>query len=449
MRAIGRTRRGHPLRNNVVIVGVRWRRSNLPSFAHRRAEISGIVRRSRSVVAISAAVGGVVGAGVFGLEALVEWGFETVSNQQLWVVAITPAVGLVAANVVLRTRRPVSAATSDEFLRAFHGPESKLPLLAALRRLAASVLTIASGGALGLEGPSMYGGSAVGTSFQRRLSRYFQGVDHRTLMVAGAAAGISAVFKAPVTGTVFAMEVPYRNDMARHMLLPALVSSATSYLVFASLTDTSPILVHDSLAGGTFSIVDVLGAMVIGAVCAVIARAFAKMIRFAKSAPGRLLLVRVGFSATGLAALVVASNALVGAPLSIGGGYQVFREWLFVENELAVGTIAAILLVRSLATAFTVYGGGAGGLFVPLVVNGGLVGRAVAEILHPEQASLYTFLGVAAFLGAGYRVPLAAVVFVAESTGSPIYVVPALFAAVMADIVMGDQSITAYQRDET
>ena len=56
---------------------------------------------------------------------------------------------------------------------------------------------------------------------------------------------------------------------------------------------------------------------------------------------------------------------------------------------------------------------------------------------------------MAAFLGAGYRVPLAAVVFVAESTGSPIYVVPALFAAVMADIVMGDQSITAYQRDET
>jgi CIC family chloride channel protein len=227
----------------------------------------------------------------------------------------------------------------------------------------------------------------------------------------------------------------------------ALVSSATSYLVFASLTDTSPILLHDSLAGGSFSILDILGAIAIGAVSAVFARVFAKLIRFAKQAPVRRTPIRVGSSAVALAALVMASQTLAGSPLSIGGGYQVFREWLFIEPNLAVGVIMLLLVVRSLATAFTVYGGGAGGLFVPLVVNGGLVGRAIAEVLHPQQASLYTFLGVAAFLGAGYRVPLAAVVFVAESTGSPIYVVPALFAAVMADLVMGEQSITAYQRD--
>jgi H+/Cl- antiporter ClcA len=83
----------------------------------------------------------------------------------------------------------------------------------------------------------------------------------------------------------------------------------------------------------------------------------------------------------------MASQTLVGSPLSIGGGYQVFREWLFIEPDLAVGVIMLLLVVRSLATAFTVYGGGAGGLFVPLVVNGGLVGRAIAEVLHPQQAS--------------------------------------------------------------
>lgn len=426
---------------------LRNRHHRRSSLAHRRAELTGIVRRSRSVVLVSASVGLIVGAGVWGLEALVDSGLEYVRQRPLWMVALAPAVGLLAANLILRAGQPVSAATSDEFLRSFHAPNSRLPLIPALRRLAASVVTIATGGSLGLEGPSMYGGSSVGAAMQRRFSKSFLGVDHRTLMIAGAAAGISAVFKTPVTGAVFAMEVPYRNDMARHMLLPALVSSATSYLVFASLTDTSPILLHDSLAGGGFSILDILGAIVIGAVSAVFARAFAKLIRYAKQAPVRRTPIRVGSSAVALAALVMASQALVGSPLSIGGGYQVFREWLFIEPDLAVGVIMLLLVVRSMATAFTVYGGGAGGLFVPLVVNGGLVGRAIAEVLHPQQASLYTFLGVAAFLGAGYRVPLAAVVFVAESTGSPIYVVPALFAAVMADLVMGEQSITAYQRD--
>ncbi|MEL0193778.1 MAG: chloride channel protein, partial [Acidimicrobiaceae bacterium] len=75
-----------------------------------------------------------------------------------------------------------------------------------------------------------------------------------------------------------------------------------------------------------------------------------------------------------------------------------------------------------------------------------IVGRAVVEVVHPERFSLYTLIGIAAFLGAGYRVPLAAVMFVAESTGRPNFIVPALFAAVAAELVMGEQSITAFQR---
>ena len=94
----------------------------------------------------------------------------------------------------------------------------------------------------------------------------------------------------------------------------------------------------------------------------------------------------------------------------------------------------------------TVAGGGVGGLFVPLVVAGGIVGRGVGEVVHPERFVMYTLLGVAAFLGAGYRVPLAAVMFVAETTGRPGFVVPALFAAVSAELVMGEQSITQFQR---
>ena len=105
-----------------------------------------------------------------------------------------------------------------------------------------------------------------------------------------------------------------------------------------------------------------------------------------------------------------------------------------------------LLVVRCLATTAVIGGGGVGGLFVPLVVAGALLGRLVGGAIHELETSLFTVIGVAAFLGAGYRVPLAAVMFVAEATGHPGFVVPGLLAAVAAELVMGRSSVTSYQR---
>ena len=90
---------------------------------------------------------------------------------------------------------------------------------------------------MGLEGPSLYSGAVIGSNLQID-SQAFRGADRRVLLVAGAAAGVAAIFKAPATGAVFALEVPYQDDIARHMLLPALVSSATGYLTFVAINGT-------------------------------------------------------------------------------------------------------------------------------------------------------------------------------------------------------------------
>ena len=105
-------------------------------------------------------------------------------------------------------------------------------------------------------------------------------------------------------------------------------------------------------------------------------------------------------------------------------------------------------LSSSLATSAAVAGGGVGGLFVPLVVAGALLGRAFGIVVGGSQ-SLFLVVGIAAFLGAGYRVPLAAVMFVAETTGRPGFVVPGLIAAVVAELTMGRVSVTAYQATPT
>ena len=217
------------------------------------------------------------------------------STAPLWLAAIAPGIGLVIAAVILRVGGGASPSTSDEYLRAFHDPAYRLRPRYLGARIAASIATLGSGGALGLEGPSLYGGSAIGSMIQRRLPSPFRGSDHRTLLVAGAAAGVAAIFKAPATGAIFALEVPYRDDMARRMLLPALVASATGYLTFVTLSDTTPLLAVSVFDIPSFEFIDLLGALLVGATCAVGARAFAKLMRIAKgfslrSLPPRLII---------------------------------------------------------------------------------------------------------------------------------------------------------------
>jgi CIC family chloride channel protein len=419
-----------------------WRPS---SFDIRTGELRDLVRRSREVVLLAAVTGAVTGLFVRFFEyVVVELVFDRILHGPLWVGAIAPGIGLMLSAILLKTvGKGASPATSDEYLRAFHDPEYPLRVRAFVGRMAAAVTTLGSGGAMGLEGPSMYGGSALGAMIQRRLPSAFRGVDHRTLLVAGAAAGVAAIFKAPATGAIFALEVPFRDQMARRMLLPALVASASGYLVFVALSNTDPIFVFQTDRSASFQYRDLAGAILIGICCAIGARAFSRLIRYAKAVTYRPVALRVFVSSITLAVLFVVSRLLTGESLTIGTGYEVIR-WL--SEEHALWLLAAVFALRCLATATTLAGGGVGGVFVPLVVAGAIVGRGVGDIVNPLDPTLYVLLGIAAFLGAGYRVPLAAVVFVAEATGQPGFIVPALFAAVAAELVMGEQSITTFQR---
>jgi chloride channel protein, CIC family len=419
-----------------------WRPS---TFDIRTEEFRDLVRRSREVVLLAAITGAVTGLFVRFFEyVVVEVIFERITHGPLWVAAVAPGIGLVLSAILLRTvGNGASSATADEYLRAFHDPEYPLRPRAFVGRMAAAITTLGSGGAMGLEGPSLYGGSALGAMIQRRVPKAFRGVDHRTLLVAGAAAGVAAIFKAPATGAIFALEVPFRDQMARRMLLPALVASASGYLVFVALSSTDPIFSFQTDRVASFQYRDLAGAILIGICCAIGARVFSRLIRYAKAFTYRPQAVRVVLASITLVVLFVISRVLTGESLTIGTGYEVIR-WL--ADEHALWLLAVVFALRCLATAATVAGGGVGGLFVPLVVGGAIIGRGVGDIVNPLDPTLYVLLGIAAFLGAGYRVPLAAVMFVAEATGQPGFIVPALFAAVAAELVMGEQSITTFQR---
>jgi CIC family chloride channel protein len=424
-----------------VISGWRtWR----PSSVVRRDRLVELTRRTRQVLLVAGATGAIVGVVVAAFEVLTaEILLEQVLDLPLGVQVVAPGLGIIVAVLWLRfVGRGASPATADEYIRAFHEPMGRLPARPVPGRLGAAIATLGLGGPLGYEGPSLYAGAAIGSTVQRRLSRHFGPEDVKVLLVAGAAAGVAAIFKAPVTGIVFALEVPYQEDLARRMLLPAAISAAASYVTFAALAGTEPIL---PVAGQPpFNLVDLGGAAIIGLVSGLLARAFIVLITVAKRiATTTRTSLRVAAAVIVLAATVGAADALGDADLALGPGYDALR-WA-MEPERGVLAIIALGTVRVVGTAAVVGGGGVGGLFIPLVIQGALVGRAIGGIFETETSTLFPVVGMAAFLGAGYRVPLAAVVFVAEFTGRPGFVVPGLIAAVVAQLVMGRASVSPYQ----
>ena len=372
--------------------------------------------------------------------------FDRLLDAPLWVQAIGPAVGLLIATVLLRTwGRGTPSATADEYIRNFHDAEQRLDLSPAGPRLAASAATLGSGAAMGFEGPSIYIGAVAGSWLQRTFSRFFGRADSKMLLVCGAAAGVAAIFKAPATGVVFALEVPYRQDLARRMLLPTMFSAAASYVVFAAINGTTPLF---PISGAPpFDLRDLGGAALLGLVCGGSARLFAIGLRAAKHAVVRYpAWLRLTVSAVSLVSVFVACRVLTGESLVIGSGYNAIA-WSLEPNH-AIGTVLAVFLLRAAATTIAVGGGGVGGLFIPLVVQGAVMGSAMNLVVHAQgDMTLFPLLGVAAFLGAGYRVPLAAVVFVAETTGRPAFVVPALIAAATSQVLMGRLSVSEYQQD--
>jgi CIC family chloride channel protein len=405
------------------------------------------VRRSKEDLLVAALVGALTGLGVAGFEEVVTRGLDAINDAPLWCIAIAPTIGLAIAALCLRyIGGNCTPSTADEYLRAFHDPDVTLEPRPLVARMLGGIATLGFGAPMGLEGPSLYLGASIGDFAHRRFPGLVSARASRVLLVAGAAAGVAAIFKAPATGAVFALEVPFQEDLARRMLGPALVASASGYLVFVAIHGTSPLLTVHGTPKFTFG--DIAVALLLGVFAGIAARVFARMLLAAKRVCAALAdWVRVPIAGAALAGLFVVARAIAGTNLTTGPGYDTIR-WA-LDPTRGTWLVLAALLLRMVATSAAVAGGGVGGLFVPLVVAGALSGRVLGGAFGLLDTSLFTVIGVAAFLGAGYRVPLAAITFVAETTGRPGFVVPGLLAAVVADLMMGTESVTTYQRPHT
>jgi chloride channel protein, CIC family len=396
---------------------------------------------------VSALVGLAVGLFVTALQALITLVWHRIQGEtSLILVVLAPTIGLALSGAFLQrmSKNPTLQGT-EEYTAAYHGSHV-FRFRSFPGKVLAAFSTLALGGSAGLEGPSIYAGGAIGAYVVRRLGSVgLTEEDIRHLMVAGGAAGISAIFKTPLTGIVFALEVPYRDDLVRGALIPSLVASVTSYLVLVQFLGTRPLFAVMTRPG--LSIRDLFWSVVVGLVVGVGARVFiASYHRFTqlwRRIPAALWIrTMIGGFVTGLFGL--ASMLVFGYPAALGPGYESVSGLL--SGQLSGWQAIVLLVLKSGAVLATLCSGAAGGIFIPMIVIGASFGSAVGGFVPDGTGPLFPIVGMSAFLAAGYNTPLSAAVFIAESTGGAGYLIPGLIGGAVAYAVAGKTSVSTEQR---
>jgi chloride channel protein, CIC family len=378
--------------------------------------------------------------------------FPNFFSDHIFMIFPIVLVGLLASGWLLKSSSNQIGSGTEEVIRAYHEEDGKIDTSSWSfpKKMLAAVMTIGFGGSTGQEGPSVYAGGVIGSWVWSKLgSRKLTLDDRRILVLAGAAAGIGAVFKAPLTGIIFALEVPFKDDLAHDALIPSLVSSVVSYLTLIAIDGSAPLFRFPGIV--SVSMTDIGGSAVLGVVCGLAALLFIFVYR---NTP--LLLDRISskfYVKALLGAIVVASIGIVSVmtlhrPYPLGISYDLVS--LALSPTTLLSALLMLFVMKLLATSFTLGSTGDGGVFVPQIVMGAALGGVFGHMFYPASVDLFVAVGMASFLAAGFKTPLAAVAFVAETTAGPGYLIPSLIAAAISYSVSGEASVSENQklRDE-
>jgi CIC family chloride channel protein len=346
-------------------------------------------------------------------------------------------------------------------LFAVNRQQSAIPLRIGLRQWLASTCTIGSGGSAGPEGPIV----TIGATFGSNLARWLRGDTSATatMLGCGCAAGLAAVFNAPLAGIFFTLEVILR-DFSLRTFTPIVVASVVSAATAQTLLGGQEPLfgqVPDFLRGeDAFSLGQTPLFVALGVFCALPAVGFIRLLPAAERLFDRLPLPRNLRPAVGAALLCALGGGYLwvrrdahGMPPFFGAGYAATRELMtpdFYGSALQAtpwvmaGLAAAVLgagLLKALATCLTLGSGGAGGLFAPSLLLGAMTGGAFGLGLHaagfesaPDPAA-FALVGMAAMIAATTHAPLAGVLLVYELTDSYSVILPLMLTAVIATTV--------------
>jgi len=406
----------------------------LPSRLRSLRLLAQARRMALAVLPMGAAIGLVAAVALSGLEHVE---FMLAAHQwKTFALVGTPFLALTLTGLWLHVSRLGEISLVKDLVQARTRPLETFRLLPSLGKVLACALTIGFGGSAGVEGPAKWLGAAVGAQFHgwlRSLARRQPGLRRLlaqpgVIVMAGSAAALGAVFRAPLSGALLAAE--HEGELRAADAAPALVASATGYLAFIALKGNAPLL--GSTALYHLQVREIFWALPLGLACAVAASLFRRLLRMGRQHFRPLSLPLRGVTAgLGLVLLAVPGAWLwPGLPATQGGGLDLITH--LMRGEMLPAQALGVLALKMAATALTFAGGGVGGTWVPSLAMGAALGAAFDAWSGLGQPGLFALVGASAFAGAVHRSLLTPVVFLAETTGQAALVVPALVATVAA-----------------
>jgi CIC family chloride channel protein len=359
-----------------------------------------------------------------------------------WLVLLIPtAGGLLVGWVTCRWAPEASGHGTEQLIRAFHTLNGRMRARIVAIKAFTSAVTIGTGGSAGQEGPVAQIGGGVGSVFSDALKLGDR--DRRIFLLAGATAGVGALFTAPLGGALFAPEVLYRKpEFEGEAIIPCIVSSIVAYTTFTTITGRTRAIEIDPevLAGLSFGDPrELLVYLVLALLCAAVGWFYIRMFSgthhvFEKlKAVPRPLKPAIGGLLLGGLALAVAPHC--GEHGILYGGYELMKD--SIAGRLSLGVLAILLVGKILATSFSIASGGSGGVFAPSLAIGGLLGSMVglgAEQLFPNlgiNASCFALVGMGGFFAGVAKTPIASLIMVCEMTGSYELLAPLMLVSVV------------------
>ena len=300
---------------------------------------------------------------------------------------------------------------------------SRVPPRLAVLKPISSAISIGSGGPFGAEGPIIMTGGALGSM----IAQFFHltSNERKTLLVAGAAAGMSATFATPVAAVLLAVELLLFEWKPRS-LVPVALASATAGAARRYLLGLGPLfpVPHHALALSPQALLGCAAAGVLaGCLSALLTMAvYASEDLFQKLPIHWMWWPAIGGVAVGAGGLIF--------PQALGVGYDTIGALL--QGNAPRNLLIGILLVKSLMWAISLGSGTSGGVLAPLLMMGGALGGVLAMVLPDVGTGFWPLICMAAMLGGTMRAPLTATVFALELTHDMNAMLPLLVAATLA-----------------
>ena len=293
----------------------------------------------------------------------------------------------------------------------------------ALLKPISSAISIGSGGPFGAEGPIIMTGGAVGSMIAQLF--HLTSAERKTLLVAGAAAGMSATFAAPVASVLLAVELLLFEWKPRSLVPVALASAMAAVLrrYLLGLGPLFPVPEHPLFIGPK----GLLGCVLVGLLAGVLSALLTMSVYAAEDAFQRLPIHWMWWPMIG--GLVIGVGGLI-FPQALGVGYDTIGGLL--QGSVTTHVILGILLVKWFIWAVSLGSGTSGGVLAPLLMMGGALGGLEAMFLPNEGAGFWPLISMGAVLGGTMRSPFTSIVFAFELTHDGNIFLPLLVGSVIA-----------------